>query len=1249
MKKKSKAGRISKFANTTSESNHLWQRTELDEVKIAEQKIPQTRVKTTFRLDPFESKLIKIPVSDPINSIYKTETNNKYRAKNIEVLNGIVSTKRGYVTVCICNKSLEPVIISEKAKVCNLIPIHKQSEELMTFNMKKSRPETEYRISRFANTENQNVKNSNNGMIEIKSQFSEENASTIEYSEQFKGDKEPIDDKEEYYRRFNTNQDLKPEENEILKELLIEKRDCFVFKGDPVGKITVVTHAIDTGDAKPISKSPYRLSVKERQIVEQQVQEMLDKGIIVPSNSCWASPIVLVNKRDGTIRFCVDYRALNAVSKSDVYPLPRLDDGLDCMAGSDVFSVMDASQMFWQIAVEPESQEKTTFVCHLGTYMFQVMPFGLKNSPATAMRAMNTILQSQNRKTCFVYLDDVICYSKGFPEHISRLRTLFELMIKYGLKLKPSKCFFCMESVSYLGHLVSKEGIRPDPERTAAIFTVRDPKNVKGCRSFLGFMSFYRRFIRDFSRIAYPITKLLKRNEPFVWGEEQRKAKEELLQFLKEPPILVHYDPEAELELRTDASGFGISGHLVQIKDEKSQLLGCVSRTLTDAETRYPITEMECLAIVWSVMKFRPYLFGKLFTIKTDHCGLCYLMKVKDVNGRLARWSLRMQTHEFKIIYNSGKEHLDADCLSRHPMPLKSGDEKITDFPVLKFNSYGLESNYNTEFRVDSKENAQRIAALQREDKSFKKCIEVLENPELSNSKKRRLAKNYILFDSVLYKGEWMDDQFKYRLCVPKPEILKVLKFAHDSETACHLGTWKTYMRIRPKFYWKNMEEDVRHYVKSCEACQKRKVSPHMNQGLQQPIPMADEVLDSWNIDLVGPLPETKSGNKYIVTINDQLSKFAIAVPIPQAKDRIIMDVLIEKVILIFGPPKILLSDQGSNLTSDYCHHIYRRFGIEHRRTSGYHPRTNGQNECLNKVIGVALAIMASRRKEWDKWVPYVMYAYNTSKHHSSKQSPYRLLYGKEPRLDIEERLGFTKLIDGKNETRDKVLENLIKIRETAKENIKKIQEINKQYVDKRRVNVVFKPGDLVLVYMSSLKMSKGGKLKNRYVGPLKVLQRMSPVNYKCITTTGELRVGIFHAERLKRFYTRKPEFIDDQDLEVVEEKTPSETSMDTENEEKDIRDEENENTINKSQSHERNNSQNDSSEETEIYFKDQTQSNDYLRRSARRRRPPNRYGTWDYDSGVNVPDEDIGFSEGGNEAVLRRKAQQKSETSDSF
>ena len=446
-----------------------------------------------------------------------------------------------------------------------------------------------------------------------------------------------------------TDTDLTDAQQTQLRSLVAEYRDIFALSPEELGRTGLVKHRIDTGDHQPIRQRPYRVSDTQRGIIEEHVTDMLNRGIIQPSVSPWASPIMLVKKKDGTDRFVVDFRRLNSVTRKDSYPLPRIDDALDALNGTKYFSTMDLLSGYWQVEMSPESREHTAFITYGGLYEFLVVPFGLTNAPSTYERLMECVLRNLTYKICLIYLDDILVYSKTFEEHLSHLRQVFDRLRHANLRLKPSKCKFACTKVNYLGHVVSPEGIAPDDDKISTVKDFPRPHNFKTVRSFLGLANYYRRFVKDFAKIAAPLNQLLRKDHKFDWTEACEQAFIALKHALTSAPILAFPDFKEPFHLFTDASNEGIGATLGQIQNGHEVAIAYAGRDLNNAERNYSTTEREALGLIFGIRKFEPYLHGRKFILHTDHHSLKWLMSISDPSGRLARWSLLVQQHDFEI------------------------------------------------------------------------------------------------------------------------------------------------------------------------------------------------------------------------------------------------------------------------------------------------------------------------------------------------------------------------------------------------------------------------------------------------------------------------------------------------------------------------------------------------------------------------------------------------------------------------
>ncbi|UYV65945.1 hypothetical protein LAZ67_3005963, partial [Cordylochernes scorpioides] len=900
---------------------------------------------------------------------------------------------------------------------------------------------------------------------------------------------EESEQKEHEEPQFQINENLAYKEKEQLKQVLERYEDLF---SSGLGRSNLAKHRIDTEGAKPIKHKPYRVSAKEREIIKEQIDEMLRDGIIRPSSSPWSFPVILVKKRDGKYRFCVDYRKLNDVTVKDVYPIPRIDEVLDTLQGSKYFSAIDLKSGYWQVEVEEKDKEKTAFTTAHGLYEFNVMPFGLCNAPATFERNMENMLGNLRWQICLCYLDDVIIYSSDFSTHLKRIEAVLKCFREADLKLNNKKCQFAFEELEILGHITNQHGIKPAEHNIKAIRDFPRPKKIKEVQSFLGMCSYYRKFIKGFSKIADPLTSLIKKNVPFTWTENQEKAFQTLKVALINPPILGHFDPNAITYIHTDASNIGLGATLVQKFGDKEKVISYLSRTLSKPEQNYSTTEKECLAVVWSMSKLRPYLYGRHFKIVTDHHALCWLKNLKDPTGRLARWALKIQEYNFEIIHKSGKKHLDADGLSRGPLSENEWDE---DYERLFLNQI-----------IDEKD-------------------DFIENiKENLSGNKRSITQNFKEENGCLYKKNPNPEGRAWLLVVPKKRRKEVMSEYHNHMLNGHLGVARTTYRLKNKYYWPSMLKDVSEFVKTCHLCQSRKGSNHLPSGLLQPIPPANYPFERIGIDFVGPLPSTKRRRKWIIVLTDYYTKYAETKAVSEATVKEVSTFLIEHIILRHGAPKFLISDRGSQFTSNLMKEVMKMCKVKHCFTTSYHPQTNGLTERLNRtLINMISMYVNTDQKNWDEILPFITHAYNTTIQETTGYSPFFLLFGREPMsLLDDENIPTDSNMDDYDEYIENYLNKIARTRQVVINNTEKTQERMKRNYDKKHNEKIYEPGHLVAVWTPVRKIGKCEKLLRKYFGPYRILKKLSNVNYliEPKDNPGQDPL-IVHVSRLKPYFER--------------------------------------------------------------------------------------------------------------------------------
>ena len=815
------------------------------------------------------------------------------------------------------------------------------------------------------------------------------------------------EDDEKFLKLFDLEETwrLPKAQRKELHRLLLRNRKVFSTGPDDIGRTDVVTHQIDTGSAHPIRQPARRLPHAMREEVDQQVEDMLRNGIIQPSSSPWSAPVILVQKKDGTYRFCVDYRALNEVTVRDSYPLPRIDETLESLGGAEYFSTLDMASGYWQVLMRKLDKEKTAFTTGRGHYEFNVMPFGLTNAPATFQRLMEYVLAGLQWEHCLIYLDDIIVFAKSFEEQLERLQEVLDCLYEAGLKLKPSKCHLVKSKVDFLGHVVSRNGLSVDPRKVEAITKYPRPQNLTQLRQFLGLSGYYRRFIKNYSTIAAALFRLERKEVKWDWTEACDSAFESLKQRLVEAPILAFPRFDLPFSVATDASGVGVGATLSQVhEDGGERVVAYWSRALRPREQNYSVTEREAYALVWAVTHYRPYLLGRCFKLITDHCPLTWLKTIKDPKGRLARWILILSEFDWDIEYKPGRKHSQADALSRQPLPPDEEETEVEERVEELVGIIRLNPAWTSEELADLQQNDVLIG-LVLENFPAKPPLTAASQSNLRLAAMRKVWHQLALDDGVLYrfvKDETGDE--RQLLVVPKELQSEVLRLAH--EVSGHFGVEKTLARVKEGFWWPGYTRAVEEWVAACGPCARKKARTRQRVVPLHTMPVG-RPFETLAMDFVGPVPETERRHKNILVVTDYYTKWVEAFPTRDQQAVTVAKLLVNEIFARFGMPTTLHSDQGRNFESSVIKEVCKLLRINKSRTTAYHPQGDGLVERFNKTMVESLTKYVHQNpNKWDLWLPLVLMAYRTAEHASIGRTPFELVFGRKARLPADVEFG---------------------------------------------------------------------------------------------------------------------------------------------------------------------------------------------------------------------------------------------------
>lgn len=899
--------------------------------------------------------------------------------------------------------------------------------------------------------------------------------------------------------------ELSEEQQVQLGELLDKFDDVF---SDIPGKTHVYTHRLEVTDESPFCGRTYPVAHAHRGAVQRAINSMLDADVIERSNTMYINPLVVVAKKDGNDpRICIDARLLNARIKSAYERPEKIMDLVRKFHGKTWLTSLDLTSGYWQVPLAKEDRKYTGFGFGGIGFQFKRVPFGVKSASAAFIRALHLALGNDVQGYSVVYIDDIVIFSDSFEDHLRHVAIILTKLREAGMTVKKTKSAFCRAEVKFLGHRVTSVGLGPDPEKIAAIQHFPTPRTQRQLRSFMGLCSFFRQFVPSYARTVEDLRSLLGGKNKWRWTDEADKAFKDLKEAFENRVLLSQPNFNLPFIIETDACLSGLSGVLYQEEQGEKRIISMVSRGLNSAEKKFTISEIEMLAIVFAVSKFREYVLGKPLTVITDHKALQFLMSSKLTSSRLTRWVLYLQEYDFKVVYRPGTDNFFCDYLSRHPLVngKMSSEEERSQGVVIGAAKVVIEPEVRKRLKG--------IRKAQKDDEFGRKKLEELLAPaeDMIAGKDKRFQ----VLDGYLCH---VDPKEGNRIWVP-PALVKDVIWTYHYDTG-HCGASKCQAAIARNFWWKGMSRTIRRVLRTCDRCQKAKYPRRYLEGKWNST-LPQEKGELVLCDYYGPLPKSKGGFQYVFVLIDGFTKYVKLYPLRRATTKMSLKKFLVDYCGELGKPKKILSDNGTQFVSPIWANTLDEAGIKAIRCSIRNPQGNLAERIMSR-LGQAFRTYCSRRHTaWIDWLCLVEKWINHAVHSSTGCTPIELQLGAQPQFSVPKLLGIRQ---------DEAVNMDWQVR-LARERMEKAS-IQRGKQQKRLCIDVFEPGDEVLLRVpgvSNAEKKEIGKMFDLFHGPFIVSRRIHENTYELNTVQGQCK-GKFNLRSLRRYhYAVEPSEFDDQ------------------------------------------------------------------------------------------------------------------------